>query len=109
MKKILFLTIVCILAFPISAMCATISLKWDTAAGATGYRIDQSINSGTAWTEVKDAGNVLTTTVTAPDTGLVLYRIKAYNSQGQTIRTNAGAWFNGSWSLPAPATGAGIQ
>ena len=50
---------------------------------------------------IKDAGNVLTTQLlNIPDTGLILFRIGAVNSAGETIRYQAGAWF--MLNMPAP-------
>ena len=105
MKKIL-LTILLIAS---TVHAADVTLRWDASEGAEGYKIYQSTDTGALWSEVADAGNVTQYTVIAPDTGLVLFRISAYNSQGEAIRYNAGAWYNHEWKLPNEPSGAGVK
>jgi hypothetical protein len=111
MKKLIILAVIGMLWFPfVDAKAVDITLKWDAVQGATGYKIYQSVNQGTAWTMVKDTLTAITSTViTAPDTGLILYRVSAYNAQGEAINTGAGAWYNGVWKLPANPVGVGIH
>ena len=107
MKKLIIA--LCLILIPALSFGATVPLKWDTALGATGYKIYQSVNAGQTWTLVQDVGNVLSYTIlNAPDTGLVLYRLGAYNAQGEVVRTNAGAWFNGALTLPGNPGGVGV-
>jgi len=92
-----------------AAWGADITLRWDASDGAEGYRIYQSTDTGAMWDAGADVGNVTQYTITVPDSGLVLIRIGAYNAQGEVIRYNAGAWYNGDWKLPNVASGAGVE
>jgi hypothetical protein len=110
MKKIF---LVCLfLLIPVVCFSASADLLWHAVPGATGYKIWQSVNNGVSWTMVKDVsgGTVVTTTLTnVPDTGLVLFRFSAYSAQNETIRMDAGVWFNGTWKPLPVLTGPGIQ
>ena len=108
MKRVIFTTVALIL-MATSAWAADVPLAWDAVQGASGYKIQMSTNSGASWSTAKDAGANATYTWTgAPDTGLCLFRVSAYNAQGEAIRTNAGAWFNGSWTVPRQPGGLGV-
>lgn len=92
------------------AYAADLTLRWDASADATGYKIYQSTDSGATWDAGTDVGNVTEYTITGvPDSGLVLFRVAAYNSQGEAVRLEAGAWYNGDWKPPKAAGGLGIQ
>ena len=109
MKKLL--VVLAILAFPISALCADVPMKWDAVPGAT-YKIQMSTDSGLTWpTErvVPVASGTTYTWLGAPDTGLVLFRAVSVNAQGSTIRTDAGVFFNRSWQLPVAVGGFGTN
>lgn len=104
------LIIVLILLVAASAMAADVSIAWDTAQGATGYKLQMSTDTGATWSAGVDVGNVLTYTLLGvPDTGLVLFRVLAYNVQDEAITTWAGAWYNNDWKPPGYAGGLGVQ
>jgi hypothetical protein len=109
MKK-LIITLALIAAMASTVSAADLTLYWDAAPGATGYKLYASTDLGVTWSAPRDAGNVQTFIWTgAPSTGLVLFRIGAYNAQGEMIRTEAGAWYRGDWELPALAKGLGVK
>ena len=105
-KSILFFTL--IIGFAVSCLAADIDLNWDVSDGAVGYKVYQSVDTGQTWDEVGDVV-ACTTPLVVPDSGLVLFRVSAYNNQGEVIRCDAGAWYNGDWTPPAQPTGTGIQ
>lgn len=108
MKKLLLLLALILLASPVWA--ADVTLSWDAADGATGYKIYSSVDQGATWDAGQDVGSVTEYTLTGqPDSGLVLYRVSAYSAHGEAIRTWSGAWFCKDWMPPASPTGAGIQ
>ena len=82
---------------------ATVNLVWDPVTGATTYRIYSSADQGATWAQVIEVATP-TAQVTAPDAGLILYRASAVNSQGEAVRMEFGAWYNGTWlPIPPPA------
>lgn len=86
------------------------NLAWDAVTGATGYKLQISIDGGVTWGEIRDVGNVTTFTWTGtPDTGLILWRVAAYNATGESWQTKQGAWYCGTWTLPPQATGLGVK
>ena len=87
---------------------ATVNLAWDPVAGATMYRIYASADQGQTWAQVTEVGTPAAQII-APDTGLILYRASALNAQGEAIRFEFGAWYNGSWQLTLRPAGLGIQ
>ena len=110
MKKIILALCLCVLAFPISSRAASVNLSWDASPGATSYKIQMSTDLGVTWPVEK----VVPTGTTfiwaeAPDTGLLLFRAISIGAQGQTIRTDAGVWYNGAWKPPSLSSGLGIQ
>lgn len=92
------------------AIGADVPLQWDVSVGATGYMIFTSVDGGVTWDSGVDVGNVTTHVIgSVPDNGLILFRVGAYNSQGEAVQYKAGAWYNGSWKPPINPTGLGIQ
>jgi hypothetical protein len=110
MKRLMLVVLaVLVLTFAVTAHAADVTLKWDAADGATGYILEMSTDNGTTWVNPIDVGNVTTYQVTGvPDSGMVLFRNTAYNTVGQTVRYEAGAWFNGDWKQPSQP-GLGVQ
>jgi hypothetical protein len=93
------------------AEAASKIITWDAQTDANGFQIYQSVDTGVTWTFVKTIADptATSTTVTAPDSGLVLYRVSAYDSNAESIKYESGAWYNGDWlPLQAP-TNIGIQ
>lgn len=96
--------------FAWDARAADVIFTWDASVGAEGYKVYISTDLGVTWAEERDAGAQTTFTWTgAPDSGLLLFRASAYNAQGEAIRTESGAWFNGDWKPPEQASSLGIQ
>ena len=100
--------VLAVLLFAIPCFAADVTVNWDMSDGAVGYKVYQSVDTGQTWNEV---GDVVANTapLVVPDSGLVLFRVSAYNNQGEAIRCDAGAWYNGDWTPPAQPTGTGIQ
>jgi hypothetical protein len=93
-----------------SALAADVVLRWDAVTGATGYKIYQSTNLGSTWSTGTDVGNVTTRTVTGViETGMVLFRISAYDANGEQVRTWSGAWYDHTKRPIATPGGAGIN
>lgn len=109
MKKV-FLTILIVLLVAPLVMAADVSLKWDSSDKADGYKIYQSTDNGNTWDSGIDVGNVVEhTLIGVADSGLVLLRVGAYNSNGEAISGWRGAWYNGDWMPPDSAAGLGIE
>lgn len=109
MKKLL---VNCAITFLLagSSFAADVGLSWDVANGATGYKIQMSIDNGLTWTAGVDVGNVTAYTLLGvSDTGLVFFRILSYNGSGEALTSWAGAWYNGDWQPPAAGSGLGVQ
>ena len=110
MKKIILLIIAFCFIFTSVAAAANIALQWNESATATGYKIYQSTDMGLTWDAGLDVGNVTTHVVPGvPDSGLVLFKVGAYNSNGESIRLWSGAWHNGDWQIPADPGVTGIE
>ena len=107
MKKLLFL----LLLVPSVAFSADVDLKWMVAANATGYKIQMSTDNGVTWDAGLDVGDVTQHLyLGVPETGVVLFRAVSYNATGQeTIRPEAGAWYNFQWVPPGTAGGLGVE
>jgi len=87
-----------------------VDLRWDASAGVTGYKIYMSTDNGTSWSVPVDVGNTLNHTYTGvPDIGLILFRVSAYNTQGESIRFWSGAWYCEDWKPVLAPTGTGIN
>jgi|SRR3990167_873042 len=92
-------------------------LSWDQVATATSYGVEQSLDNGATWTAVTPTAGPTcagtpprcSATVTAPATGLALYRVWAANSVGRTTRFNAGLWVCESCAPPPMAVNVGVQ
>ena len=97
--------------WPLSSYGADFTLKWDTSAGAVGYRIYRSEDGGANWTELPRADYATTEETLSGEVEdkMIIYRVSAYNGQGDAINYNSGAWFNGLWSPPATPMGVGIE
>jgi hypothetical protein len=112
MKTIVItLTLLVAIAFfstPVNA--ADVTLRWDPAAGATGYKIYSSSDNGVTWSTPVDVANVTQKNLTSqPDNVLILYKVSAYNATSETVAHWMGAWYDGRKKpLPNP-TAAGIQ
>jgi len=112
-KKVLLIGFVNLLfLFPSMAMAAEVTILWNTQANVTGFKVEQSLDLGVTWDVVKDVVDpIATSTVIAnvPETGLVLFRVVAYNDVSKAIRYEAGPWYNHLWVPIPPPAGVGIQ
>jgi len=107
MKTLVFLLT---LAIASVAYSADLNLSWDPSTGATGYKVYMSTDQGTTWDAGIDVGLVTAYTYLAvPDSGLVLFRVESYNANGNALRSDAGAWYNGDWVPPTAPSGSGIE
>ena len=74
---------------------ATITLSWGAAADAEGnlegYKVERSLDGGTTWSQIYQGGGTNTTNTVPFGTETVMYRVKAYDSEGleSTWRTSA--------------------
>lgn len=109
MKTKISLIVILLLACPLSAFGADVTLNCDTVSTATGYKIQMSIDKGTTWQAEQDTPTMPYIFKNVPDTGLVLFRIAAYNAQSKTYRYEAGAWYCGDWKPILQPTGVGIK
>ncbi len=72
---------------------ADITLNWLAAMGATGYKVYMSTDLGVTWTTPIDVGNVITYVYkNVVEDKKVLFKLAAYNTQGDAIINWAGAW-----------------
>jgi hypothetical protein len=74
-------------------------LSWDPVPTATADTLEGSVDNGATWTA----------TVTAPATGLILYRVGAANAIGRTTRFTAGVWVCESCAPPPPPANVGVN
>lgn len=103
-------SVVLIVLFASISLAADVSLKWDASTGATGYKIQKSVDLGVTWSTAIDVGNVITYTYTnVEENVLVIFRASAYNAVGESVRTWSGAWFDSRKKPVATPSGQGIQ
>ena len=109
MRKSLIISLIMMFVFAATTFCAEVSLKWDAVDGATGYNLYQSFDMGATWSTGADMGAQVAVTVTVMEAGLVLFKVSAYNANGETVTEWQGAWYNYQWRpLDAPV-GLGVQ
>lgn len=97
-----------LISFP--AHAADVKLAWDPSDNASGYRIYMSTDQGKTWDMGTDAGDVVQYNYpNVPDTGLILFRVSAYNSSNEVIRYEAGVWYCADWVPPTQPSGIGIE
>ena len=74
---------------------STITLSWGAATDAEGnlegYKVERSLDGGTTWSQIYQGGGTSTTNTVPFGTETVMYRVKAYDSEGleSTWRTSA--------------------
>ena len=65
---------------------STITLSWGTATDAEdnleGYKVERSLDGGTAWTQIYQGGLTSTTNIVPFGSESVMYRVKAYDAEG---------------------------
>jgi hypothetical protein len=117
MKRIIFAVLFsCFLV--VTAQAKDVTLKWDVVTGATGYKLYYLLNvtdiSAVDWSSavmvnITDPAQDTYVYTDIPLDGFILFRVSAYNSVGESISHDAGAWFNALWGPPPRGTGLGIE
>lgn len=109
MKRFILLVLI-YLIMPALVFAVDVDLKWDASIGATGYKVYKSEDIGVTWGTPIDVGNVLVYKyLSVIETKMVLFRVSAYNTVGESIRSWSGAFYNYLWKTTSPPTGTGIQ
>lgn len=64
----------------------TITVKWGTSTDSDGnlegYKVERSTNGGSSWSQIYQGSGTSTTNSVAMGTSSVMYRVKAYDSEG---------------------------
>ena len=113
MKKLILITLSFL--FVASAHADDVPLKWLPSDGAVGYKVYKFEmplcgEPQTTWDAGIDVGNVTEYVYTGvPSTGLVLFRVGAYNNNSESIMLWSGAWYNGDEKPLDVPYGAGVQ
>ena len=91
--KALICLIVLLFAVPVSAV--DVNLAWDSVPNATGYKVYMSTDGAATWDSGVDVGNITTYTYpTVIETGIVHWKVSAYNTNGESISAWRGAWYD---------------
>lgn len=73
---------------------STITVNWgsstDEESNLEGYIVERSINGGTSWAQIYQGGSRTTTNNVAFGTASVIYRVKAYDTEGLTSSWRTG-------------------
>jgi len=111
MKKLFWFLVGFVSIFSVGiAQAADVTLQWDPSDGATGYMIYKSEDLRATWDAGIDVGNVTTYIYqNIREDGPVDFRVSAYNSQGEAIRYEAGAWYDLTKKPPNRPSGTGIE
>ena len=105
-----FLILVMVLFLIGSASAADVNMKWDPNPGATGYKIQKSIDLGVTWSAPIDVGNVLKYTyVGVEENVLVLFRTFSYNAVGESPAAWFGAWYDNRKKPIGTSGGVGVD
>ena len=94
------------------ANAADVKLAWDanSESDLAGYKVYMSVDHGATWAPGVDVGSVTAHTYPdVSDTGLILFRVSAYNTYGETIRYEAGAWYCKDFLPVLAPSCAGVQ
>lgn len=109
MKK-LILTVLFLITMASMSFAGTATLDWKSVGKADGYKVYISFDLGATWDKGIDVGSVVTYKFdNLPESGLVLFRVGAYNRNGETIRYEFGTWYNGDWKPIEAVSGTGIS
>ena len=101
MKK-LIITLILLIAIPCFA--ADVTLDWDAAPGATGYKIQMSTDMGVTWSVPIDAGTTKPYIYTGvPEDRIVMFRVAAYNAAVDVWNYFAGVWYDHRQRLLCPS------
>lgn len=97
----------------------TITISWGSSSDAegnlAGYIVERSVNGGGAWSQIYQGGALSTTNAVAFGTASVMYRVKAYDTDGLqsgfrtsgqvTVTNNTAPSAPGSITVPAAIDG----
>lgn len=97
----------------------TISISWTAASGVaanvSGYEVERSTNGGSSWAQIYRGSSRSTTNLVEKGTPSVMYRVRAYDSNGQysayttspnrTVINNEPPSAPGSISVTPPVSG----
>ena len=109
MKKLIF-AILFLFACSTMTFAADVNLAWDAVPNATGYKVYMSIDSTATWDGGVDAGAVITYIYpTVIETGIVHFKVSAYNSAGESISNWRGAWYDHTKRPVDYPPGLGVQ
>ncbi|GAF73740.1 unnamed protein product [marine sediment metagenome] len=109
MRKTLALIVGILFFMTGTAFAVDATLNWEASSDSIGYKIFKSLDLGVTWDDGIDVGNVTTYLYTnIEETGLVIFRVSAYNTAGETVTYWSGAWFNYLWLPPLSAQGLGL-
>jgi fibronectin type 3 domain-containing protein len=89
---------------------SSLHLAWDSSSGATGYKVYRDTSSSGSFSTVNEVGNVSAWTDTNLSSGTTYYyRVSAYNTFGESSRTDPPA--AGTTLVPgsSPPTPTGLQ
>ena len=100
-----------ILTIATPSLAADVILAWDVLPAAIGYKIYYiSTDLAQTWDTGTDIGDVISYTYTdVPDTGIIMFRVSAYNNNGEAIRYDAGVWYCGDCKPSIRPSGIGVQ
>lgn len=96
MKRALILLAVLLLTVP--AYADAVTFNWSKVANATSYKLYQSSDLGVTWVMI-GTGLVPPVSILVPADKLLLFRVSAVNSLGETINMSSGSWYNGLFDL----------
>lgn len=84
-----------LLAYSVTSFGADVKLGLDPVEGATGYRIEMSVDMGETWPVSQDLGDQTEYVYPdVPEDTMVFFRAVAYNEHHVAIRQEAGVWYD---------------
>ena len=112
MKRWLVLIVFCVVAvfFMVASVQAVdVKMQWNSVETATGYRLFTSSDGGITWDAGTDMGNITEVTVLdVPEDRMILWKVGAYNANGDNICHWAGAWYDHRRRPPDSPWGLGV-
>lgn len=109
MKLLLMVLAATMLAVPVWA--ADVPLSWNAVEGADGYKLYMSEDGRQTWKPALGVDVGLVTRYVwrgVPETGIVYFRASSYKMT-ETVRLNAGAWFDGTQPVCSNCPSPGVE